>query len=70
MAIILDSLKKPLNNVALFVQLRIKVMLNSKIGFIGDTSNGTMLSEENANILATVGFISKNCFTANFNSGK
>ena len=66
MAVILDALKKPLDDIALFVQLRIKVMLNPVIGFIGDTSNGTMLSEENANLLATVRFICKNFFTREF----
>ena len=38
----------------------------SKIGFIGDTSNATLLGEENANLLATVRFIRKNCFTLEF----
>ena len=54
MAIILDSLKKTLDDIALFVQLRIKVMLNFEIGFIGDTSKGSMPSDEKANLLATV----------------
>ena len=54
MAVIFDSLKKTLDDIALFVQLRIKVMLNFEIGFIGDTSKGSMLSDEKANLLATV----------------
>ena len=49
-AVILDSLKKPFDDVAVFVQF--------------------VLSEENANMLATVSFILKNFFTAEFNSGK
>ena len=49
MAVIFDSLKKTLDDIALFVQLRIKVMLNFEIGFIGDTSKGSMLSDEKAN---------------------
>ena len=66
MAVIFDSLKKTLDDIALFVLLRIKVMLNFEIGFIGDTSKGSMLSEENANLLATVCFIRENCFTFEF----
>lgn len=66
MAIILDSLKKPLDDIALFVQLRIKGMLNFEIGFIGDTSKGFMLGEEKANLLATVCFIRENFFTLEF----
>ena len=54
MAVIFDSLKKTLDDIALFVLLRIKVMLNPEIGFIGDTSKGSMLDDENANLLATV----------------
>ena len=52
MAIILDSLKKTLDDIALFVLLRIKVMLNFEIGFIGDTSKGSMLGDEKANLPA------------------
>ena len=37
-------------------------MFNPEIGFIGDTSNGSMLSEEKANLLATVCFIRKYFF--------
>ena len=53
MAKVLDALKEPLNKITLFVQVRIKIMLNPEIGFVGDTSNGSVLSEENANLLAT-----------------
>ena len=70
MAVIFDSLKKTLDDIALFVLLRIKVMLNPEIGFIGDTSKGSMLSEENANLLATVCFIRKNFFTLECNAFK
>ena len=63
MAVIFDSLKKTLDDIALFVLLRIKGMLNFEIGFIGDTSKGSMLSDEKANLLATVCFIRQNCFT-------
>ena len=60
---VLYSLKKTLDDITLFVQLRIKVVLNPAIGFIGDTSKGSMLSDENANLLATVCSIRKNFFT-------
>ena len=66
MAVIFDSLKKPLDDIALFVQLRIKVMLNPEIGFVGDTSKGSVLGDEKANLLATVCFIRQNCFTFEF----
>ena len=46
--------------------LRCLYSSESKIGFIGDTSNATLLGEENANLLATVSFIRKNCFTLEF----
>jgi len=65
-AVIFDSLKKTLDDIALFVLLRIKVMLNFEIGFIGDTSKGSMLSDEKANLLATLCFIRENCFTFEF----
>ena len=70
MAVILDALKKPLDDVALFVQFAIKGMLNPEIGFIGDTSKGSMLSEENANMLVTVCFIRENFFTLECNAFK
>ena len=41
-------------------------MFNPEIGFVGDTSNGSTLSEENAKLLATVRFICKNFFTREF----
>ena len=41
-------------------------MLNPEIGLIGYTSNGSMLSEENANLLATLCFIRKYFFTLDF----
>jgi len=50
--IVLDSLKKTLDDIAVLVQFRIKVMLNSEIGFVGNTSNGYVLNEENANLPA------------------
>ena len=70
MTVILDSLKKTFDEVALFVQFRIKVMLNFEIGFVGNASNGSVLGTERANVLATVRFIRKNFFTAEFNFGK
>ena len=70
MAVIFDSLKKTLDDIALFVLLRIKVMLNPEIGFIGDTSKGSMLDDENANLLATVCFIRENFFTLECNAFK
>ena len=66
MPIILDTLEEPLNEITLLIQLRIKVMLNFEIGFIGDTSKGSMLSDEKANLLATLCFIRENCFTFEF----
>ena len=41
-------------------------MLNPEIGFVWNTSNCSMLSEENAKLLATVRFICQNCFTLDF----
>ena len=70
MAIIPDSLKKPFDEVALFVQFRIKVMLNLEIGFVGNASNNSVLSAEIANLLATVNFIRKNFFAFQIETGK
>ncbi len=41
-------------------------MLNLEIGFIGYTSNGSILIYENANLRATIRFIRENCFTIEF----
>ena len=70
MAIILDSLKKTLDDIALFVLFTIKGMLNPEIGFIGDTSKSSMLGDEKANLLATLYFIRENCFTLECNAFK
>lgn len=43
MAIVLDSLKKSLDNIALLVKLSIEVVLNLEIAFVWNTSNGSML---------------------------
>ena len=48
------------------VQFQIKVMLNPEVAFARNTSNGTVLSNENANMLATVSFIRENCFALKF----
>ena len=60
MAIVLDSLKKPLNNVALLVKLSVEEVLNPEIGFVRNTSNSSLLLKIPTNLLATIGFISKN----------
>ena len=41
-------------------------MLNPEIAFVRNTSNGTVLSDENANVFATVSFICENCFALEF----
>ena len=41
-------------------------MLNPEIGFVRNTIKGSVLSDEQANLLATVCFICKNCFTLEF----
>ena len=66
MTVILDSLKKSLDDIALFIQLRIKVMLNLEIGFVRNTSNGFILGDEKVNLLVTVCFICKNFFALEF----
>ena len=37
-------------------------MLNPEIAFVRNTSRGTVLSDENANVFATLSFICENCF--------
>ena len=66
MPIILNLLKKPLDDIAVFVQFGIKVMLNPEIGFIGDTSNSPVLLKVTTNLLVTVSIIRENCFTLEF----
>ena len=58
-AIILDSLKKSLNDVALLIEVGVEVVLYLEIAFVRNTSNGSMLLEIITNMLATVGFISE-----------
>lgn len=67
---ILDTLKEPLDYIAVLVEFFIEFVFHLEIDFIGNAADRSMFFKVRAHMFARVSFVGENCFADKVDPGK